>query len=209
VPATTPIYGLPYQVGTDPPCFGPGTGCDNLESIWCDFASLVETQLDQNDAIVGRTGTAIPMARVRLIPAPGSASDFFLLLSNGYLAFDTVVFDTDNMATLPQGITPQRDGIYHIDASIVVNGDPVEAGFDLQFQIVIGVLGFEPDIATLSAVIPTSLSNVYRASTLYAFTNTAPIPRTISIYFGSSQSFPSSNTELLNASLTVYWHSDL
>jgi hypothetical protein len=211
VPATTPIYGLPHQVGTDPPCFGPGTGCDNLESVWCDFASLVETQLDQNDAIIGRTGTAIPMAKVQVIPSQTSTGTTALLdmLGDGYLTFDTVVFDTDNMATLPQGITPQRDGIYHIDASMLVNGDPVEVGFDLQFQIVIGNLGTEPDIATLSAVIPTSTSNVYRASTLYSFSNTAPIPRTISIYFGSSQSSPSINTELLSASMTVYWHSDL
>lgn len=206
MPAVTPIYDLPYAVGTDPPCFGPGTGCDNLESIWCDFTSLVEAQLDENDLIIGRTATAIPMARLFVAPASGTQA-IDDMLADGFLTFDTVIFDTDNMATLPRGITPQRNGIYHIDATMLVNGDPTEIGAELEFQLSIGTFALEPNVATLAAIIPGSTSNIFRASTLYAFSNTAPIPKTI--FLSLNTSVPGAATALLSASMTVYWHSDL
>lgn len=210
MPATTPIYGLPYQVGTDPPCFGPGTGCTNLESVWCDFAGLVETQLDQNDAIIGRTGTAIPMARVRMVAQAvpnGGTTAMSEMEARGYLPFDIVAFDTDSMASLPRGITPRRNGVYHIDTNMVVNGDPVEIGFELEFELVIGSFSVSTGVATLAAIIPPGTSNVYRASTLYSFSSTAPVPKTI--FVAIKNTFPAAATELLSASLTVYWHSDL
>lgn len=201
MPAVTPVYGLPYQVGTDPPCFGPGTGCDNLESIWCDFASLVEGQLDENDAVIGRTGTAIPMARLFLRPEPGHDLLLEVFPGIGDLAFDTVVFDTDNMAQLPY-IIPQRNGIYRIDATMFVS-NPDDNGLITEFQIFVGP---DFDVGSMSAYTPVSGQNHFRGSTLYAFTDTSPVPRNI----GVAQQSPFANTAvLISASMTVYWHSDL
>lgn len=200
MPAVTPIYDLPYQIGSDPPCFGPGTGCDNLESIWCDFASLVEAQLDENDLIIGRTASAIPMARLTLRPELGHGL-LLEVFGDGQLAFDTVAFDTDNMAQLPS-IVPQRNGIYRIDATMFVN-DPDEAGLETEFQILIDS---DFDVATMSAIIPASGQNHFRGSTLYSFSDTAPVPRNISVI---EQGTYAITAELISASLTVYWHSDL
>lgn len=203
MPAVTPIYDLPYAVGTDPPCFGPGTGCDNLESIWCDFVSLVEDQLDENDLIIGRTATAIPMARLTLRPSGGEENNLSALFAAGgtNLPFDTVEFDTDNMAQLPT-IVPQRNGIYRIDATMFVS-DPDEAGQKLEFQLLIGP---DSDAGSMAALIPAAGQNHYRASTLYAFTDTSPIPRNISVTTRGSFAV---TAELISASMTVYWHSDL
>lgn len=202
--AFTPIYDLPYQEGSDPPCFGPGAGCDNLESVWCDFAALVEAQLDENDLIVGRTATSIPMARVRFAPdtTTGPAPSLIEAFPAGFLAFDTVEFDTDNMATLPFGITPRRNGIYRIDSSIVIQ-DPDEIGLSATFGTIVGP---ELQLATLQQVISSSGIGFMRASTLYEFSDTGPLPRVIQIVERSSIA---STAAVLSGSLTVYWHSDL
>lgn len=201
MPAFTPVYALPYQVGTDPPCFGPGTGCDNLETLWCDFAEIAEQQLDQNDLIIGRTATAIPMARITRVFQPGEVNTISPGVANtGF--FDTVVFDTDNMAVLPN-IIPRRNGIYRIDADMLVL-NPDEIGQNLEFQIVIGG---DFDVATLGAI--TSQVDAFcrlQASTLYQFTDTDPIPRVIRL---ETQSSIAVTAELFSASMTVYWHSDL
>lgn len=203
MPASTPIYDLPYQVGTDPPCFGPGTGCDNLESIWCDFASLVEAQLDENDLIIGRTATAIPMARLSLRPSGGDENDLSVLFAagGGNLPFDTVIFDTDNMAQLPY-IVPQRNGIYRIDATMFIS-DPDENGLITQFGLFVGP---DFDTGTMAAYTPTSGQNHFRASTLYSFSDTSPVPRNIGVTTAGSFA---STADLISASMTVYWHSDL
>lgn len=201
MPATTPVYDLPYAVGTDPPCFGPGTGCDNLETLWCEFASLVEDQLDENDLIIGRTATAIPMARLFLRPTTPDNLISPGLFDDGSLPFDTVIFDTDNMATLPY-ITPQRNGIYRIDATMFVD-DPAESGLNTEFQIFIGP---NTDVGSMSAVVPASGQDHYRASTLFSFSDTSPVPRNIGV---ALQSSIAATAVLISASMTVYWHSDL
>lgn len=202
--AFTPIYDLPYQEGSDPPCFGPGAGCDNLESVWCDFAALVEAQLDENDLIIGRTSTSIPMARVRFLPdtVNGPAPTVLEAFPAGFLAFDSVEFDTDNMASLPFGITPRRNGIYRIDATMAV-GNADEIGLSTAFATTVGS---EPNIATLNQVVPSSGFLSLRASTLYEFSGTGPLPRTIRITEWSSIA---STATVFAGSLSVYWHSDL
>lgn len=207
MPASTPVYGLPYQTGSDPPCFGPGTGCDNLETLWCEFAEIVETQLDEIDAIAGRTAAAIPMTRVVFSPASGVALPTVIeAFPAGFLAFDTVEFDTDNMATLPFGITPRRNGIYRIDASLTVSNDS-EIGLQNTFA---AELGDGSLLASLAQVIPPS-GNFFgtislRGSTLYEFSGTGPVPRVIQIGEWSSVA---STATVASGSLTVYWHSDL
>lgn len=202
MPATTPIYGLPYMVGTDPPCFGPGAGCDNLESVFCDFARIVEAELDTSDAIIGRTATTIPMARVTYVAQPGDVNTIFPGLFNFQASpFDTVAFDTDDMVQLPN-IVPRRNGIYRIDANMFVD-DIDEIGAETEFQIVIGN---DFDVATLATVIPASGQNSFRASTLYEFSDTAPTPRIIRLELQTSIA---TTATLFSASMTVYWHSDL
>lgn len=201
MPATTPIYDLPYQIGSDPPCFGPGTGCDNLETLWCDFASLVEGQLDENDAIIGRTATAIPMARITFTAQPGESNFIFPGLFDVAAPFDTVVFDTDNMVQLPN-IVPRRNGIYRIEAGMFII-DSAEVGFNTEFQIVIGD---DFSVGELAAVINGDTAGRLRASTLYEFTDFSPAPRVIRLELQSSIA---ATARLESASMTVYWHSDL
>lgn len=212
MPAETPIYGLPYQVGTDPPCFGPGTGCDNLETLWCDFAAIVEQQLDDMDAVAGRTGTAIPMARVLFSPdnTAGLSPTISEAFPAGFLAFDTVQFDTDNMATLPFGITPRRNGRYRIDANINI-ASSADAGLQITCAATVGpeVPPLFP-LASLTQVVPPSGTFTFvtalRGSTLYEFSGTGPLPRVIQI---EEWGPIASDAQVFSGSLTVYWHSDL
>lgn len=211
MPAQTPIYGLPYMVGTDPPCFGPGTGCDNLVSVFCEFAEIVEGLLDANDLIIGRTATAIPMAMIELDRPDNPLDVSFLTV----IPFDTVVFDTDNMAFLTASdgfeIRPQRNGHYHIDFIASVNentaGDPF-AGQIAGFEISIGNDELAPNVAVATASATLYAGNLtwLRSSTLYEFSDTAPIPRSIFVnqFFST---FP--DLALYYANLAVYWHSDL
>lgn len=100
MPTCTPIYGLTYPIGSDAPC-------DQSET-WCDFAAAVEAQLDRLDLIVGRTDTAIPMAKVSISLPQALASQ---------ITFDTVDEDTDNMVDLSESanfIFARRTGLYRV-----------------------------------------------------------------------------------------------
>lgn len=205
--AFTPIYELPYQEGSDPPCFGPGTGCDNLESVWCDFAALVEAQLDENDLIIGRTATAIPMARIlRTTP-----QEIFFAGEN--ILFDSVQFDTDNMtqATTDSlspdeiflAIVPRRNGHYRVVAAAVLQGQSASVRDNAGIDINVGAESF----ASVGAHETVSYGSFrVSAETLYRFSDTSPAPRFITVKF-SGQSL--AGLQVFNASLTVYWHSDL
>lgn len=100
MPTCTPIYGLPYILGSDAPC-------DQSET-WCGFAAAVEAELDRLDLIVARTNTVIPMAKVSISEPQALSST---------LNFDTVEEDTDDMVNLsesPRFIFAQRTGIYRV-----------------------------------------------------------------------------------------------
>lgn len=208
MPDVTPIYELPYPIGSDPPCFGPGTGCDNLESLWCDFAALVETQLDETDLIVGRTATAIPMAQVSLTNP--DETPFFDLMEDFYVPFDTVVFDTDGMADTPFGITPRRNGIYRIEAAATIFLVPPQEDAYNAFWVKIGTEATGPSVnaVTMATMASTpGFANMFiHASTLYRFTDTSPVPRVIQMV---PDPLLSPDTEFVSATLTVYWHGDL
>lgn len=203
--AFTPIYELPYQEGSDPPCFGPGTGCDNLNSVWCDFANLVETQLDDFDSIVGRTSTAVPMAKVTI---PSLAS----VTGSQQLAFTNVSFDTDNMVDLNSvlGITPNRNGYYRIDGRI----QATTSGNDSRVQLNI-VVGTEvipenfaettPGIAVGSTRSEGATSVYVRTSALWPFTDTTPAPRGITLMANQGNT----TITVRYAELFVIWHSEV
>lgn len=203
--AFTPIYGLPYMEGSDPPCFGPGTGCDNLESVFCDFMRIVETQLDENDLITGRTGTAIPMCQIQV-----TEGDTPIDMDANPTPYDTVVFDTDNMADFSggtAGITPRRNGQYRIEFEALLGGDYTDFFVITDFIINITLP------AAQSLLVPIAISQSLngepfgvRASTLWAFTDTTPTPRKI---ITSPQFSSPAGITILKATLSMFWHSDL
>lgn len=208
MPATTPIYGLPYMIGSDPPCFGPGTGCDNLVSVFCEFAEIVEGLLDDNDLIIGRTAAAIPMAMIEFSPeTPVDVNAFFTV------PFDTVIFDTDNMVAAGSDgfeIRPSRNGQYHIDFICSVDEAAIGTfdGQPIRFEISIGndELAANVGIATASSILMANGVTWLRGSTLYQFSNTAPIPRSV-IAEAAGASYPDLTMQYAN--MAVYWHSDL
>lgn len=207
--ATTPIYDLPYQEGSDPPCFGPGTGCDNLTSVWCDFVALVEAELDAFDDIVGRTATAIPMAKI-------SVEGTWTANVCGTIPFDTVIFDTDNMVDLNAGagITPNRDGVYRIDFNMVFETLPATDG-QVAAHIIVGTEDEPGGGGTYNGSVATahtinqgaSFGGELRASTLYRFTSTVPSPRMVIAEVSCNLGIVPADTPY-SAALEMYWHGE-
>lgn len=100
MPTCTPIYGLEYAIGSDRPC--------DIDETFCSFVTQIEAELDRLDLIVGRTNTAIPMAKVS-IGAPQALA--------AQVSFDTVDEDTDNMVDFsesPNFIFARRTGLYRV-----------------------------------------------------------------------------------------------
>lgn len=226
MPATTPIYGLPYQVGTDPPCFGPGTGCDNLESVWCDFAALVEAQLDENDLVIGRTAVSSPLAEIAILrgqgfdpldpSSQGPDGDF----PNGYVPYDIIVADTDNIVVQYQtfpgdtgstilALSPRRDGIYQVEASIrYFQGGTAEVpSLIIESGAQLGSTGNVDIIAFGSSRSAVGEFSDVRASAVYQFSSsTGPFPRSIRVNLAGTWT---ADTAVVSSRLAVYWHSDL
>lgn len=208
--ATTTTFHLPYQQGTDPPCFGPGAGCTHLNSVWCDFVALVETQMDVVDGVVGRTATVIPMAKITFLR---NSQETLVVDPLDRLPFDTVVFDTDDMVDFsvsPGAITPKRNGIYQINFWCLFQQTVLN---DLhEFSISIGS-EVEPStsgsnhvtVATATTVSAQPLLNTFmRASTQYQFVDVTT-PRAVTVSTNQSPSIPPT----IFGALEMFWHSDL
>lgn len=140
MPTCTPIYGLPYPVGSDRPC-------DQSET-WCDFAAGVDARLDILDDVVDRTVDTIPMAQVRLTTAhtqpsnPGGGTPSFV-------PFDTVDVDTANMVDLasdPYIITLPRFGAYFVYFTV----EGVSGGAGNQWRM--GARTPTPSVGTVPSV---------------------------------------------------------
>ena len=100
----TPIYMLPFQECSDAPC--------DADEVWCDFAAVVESNLDRFDAIVDRTVDTVPMAQVRMTIARSQA-----IGTSRLVPFDTVDVDTDDMVNLaadPFTINLSRQGVWFV-----------------------------------------------------------------------------------------------
>lgn len=202
MPASTPIYGLPYQVGSDPPCFGPGTGCDNLESVWCDFVDLVEAQLDENDAVVGRTATSIPMAGVSITFPAGQVDPHSLPPAGNIIPFDTVMFDTDNMVQQDADgffITPRRNGVYLVAVNIFFRA-PVGGA-----TMLVMIDDYTVPMLSASSYTTTIAQNKMTGSQIISYTDSSPLPRRIKVELLDGFD-PTS--ELFQAKLCAYWTSD-
>lgn len=101
----TPVYRLPIIEGTDRPC--------DQGDAWCAFAETMETELDRLDAVVARTATAIPFAKVSL----SAPQTYNATTSGSRIAFDTILDDSDNMVDLtanPGEVQAQRPGVYAV-----------------------------------------------------------------------------------------------
>lgn len=109
---TTPDC-LPYFTVDDSPCLNTGTLCDP-STVWCDFAALVDAQLDAFDEVVDRAATSVPLAWVETTtPYQTPVGTLFPV------PFDTVRVDTANMVDLDlnsSAITVTRSGLYLVDA---------------------------------------------------------------------------------------------
>ena len=109
---TTPDC-LPYFTGSDSPCVNTGTICDP-STVWCDFAELVDAELDGFDDVVARAATSVPMAWIE------TTTPFQYTTGTTLAApFDTVRVDTDNMVDLdanPSAINVTRSGLYQLTA---------------------------------------------------------------------------------------------
>jgi hypothetical protein len=106
MPTCTPIYGLPYAIGSDRPC--------DIGDTFCSFAAEVELELNRLDSVVARTNTAVPMAKVS-ISTPQALSSL--------ISFDTVDEDTDDMVDLsesPTYIFAQRTGLFRVRSYVEV-----------------------------------------------------------------------------------------
>lgn len=202
MPASTLIYGLPYQVGSDPPCFGPGTGCDNLESIWCDFAAIVEAQLDAVDDVVARTATSIPMAGIKLAFPDGQANPSGLPPAGNIIPFDTVMFDTDNMVQQDDDgffITPRRNGVYLVVVNMFFRA-PVGGA-----SMLVMIDDYTVPMLSASSYTTTIAQNKMTGSQLINYTDISPLPRRIKVELLNGFD---ATSELFEAKLCAYWTSD-
>jgi hypothetical protein len=104
--ALTPLK-LPYQTSTDRPC--------DAATTWCSFTSQAESLLNAVDTSIGRVSPSVPAAMVRRrTPMTLTAN------TQTAVTFESVVFDTDNMTQLQNGvpILPRRNGRYILTASV-------------------------------------------------------------------------------------------
>lgn len=201
--AYTSQFCLPYMECTDNPCTTLGSECDEV-SVWCAMAQAVEAQLDVIDAVVARTATAIPQARVSLIYDTATTV-------LGQVPFDTTDLDTDNMVDLAalRGITPRRNGIYLIHGQLQVRDLTTNEFPDVRIRIgnefapgLSGVFFLGPLRGTTRGF-GVGVDQWIHISGNWAFTDTAPTPRNITMVINSL------SVSVLRAHLSVSWHSDL
>lgn len=106
----TPIYGLFYPEGGDRPC--------DVGDTFCTMAASIEGVFSGFDAIIARTFTAIPMAKVSIsTPQLINPNVPSFVVPTGSIQFDTILEDTDSMVDLSRSNTQifvRRPGIYAV-----------------------------------------------------------------------------------------------
>lgn len=104
---TTPLYGLPYQTGSDRPC--------DASEVWCDFANILNSTMGGLKNTLDRIQPAVPVACVGYAGAGITIGSPNTLV----IPFNTVFADTDRMVDFDfstRVIFPRRPGIYTISA---------------------------------------------------------------------------------------------
>lgn len=203
--AYTPDFCLPYLEGSDSPCLNTGTVCDP-SSAWCDLIGLVESQLDVFDSIAARTGSAVPLAKIRFTP-PVPIDPTLYPQS---IPFDIIDIDTDNMVNFdvqPAAIVPNRNGIYEVMLTITTEtGGPATTR---SAGIRIDNLSPPNNLTGSGVASATQTTNAggqytFSTSTLWLFTDTAPLPRVIIGRRNLLLTAP-----IVTASLTALWHAEV
>jgi len=198
--ACTPTYDLPYQEGTDRPC--------DLAPVWCQFAGVVETKLTEFDAILGRTATTVPFAKVRKTVA-GAGVD------HNPIQFDTVSADNDGMVDLtaePEIIRIRRPGFwignYVITATAFSNDQQLVGGSidGSSGDSSTYVRRYRVDGTSLFGIDVVTLQGEARFAITQASIDAAGgVPISLSLLISGTSTEP----VVVTAELTVYWHCEL
>lgn len=197
MPTCTPIYQLPYPIGSDPLC--------DVDETLCELVTTVEEQLNRLDGIVDRTVDTVPLVRVRL------TSPFtFVSTTNTTIAvpFDTIDVDTANMVNLED------------DASRIML--PFEGTYSTAFQVTLASVPtgdlFSASIGPLSGFGPAfdqylsdgSTPVMLNSSNLLRYTTSLLVPRdttSTDIYLNL---FALVGTFIVTEAIaSVYWQGDL
>lgn len=145
---------LPYFECGDPVCLNTGTVCDP-STVWCDFAAAVEAKLDEFDAVASRTAFTVPMVWM------DRSTPFVTTVGVGItnpVVFDSVVVDTDNMASLDvnnNGFSIMTSGLYQIVAYAIGQTDTAGSGISAALNLI-----FSPFNATYTPVNVSSLTAI-------------------------------------------------
>lgn len=196
MPTCTPVYELPYAIGSDRPC--------DIGDTLCSFASEVELELDRLDTIVDRVVDTIPMAQVRMTVTTTYATNPGGL-TPAVVAFDTVDFDTADMVNLtanPYVIMLPRAGRYIVYGQMF--GTTIGVGNSISFTA--GTVAFAAYLDDASTPIYLNGSAELR----YAPTTTLGVVRDISnddISFLISS--PVTPPVVTGVTFGVYWIGDL
>lgn len=126
MPTCTPIYGLPYAEGSDAPC--------DIDETLCAFATAVEAELDELDAVVDRVADTVPMVQVKMT-SPLSTTSFGNTTIT--VPFDTISYDTAGMVSLaanPYTITLPRPGRYLVTFQLQMTSAPLNDMLSVQIS---------------------------------------------------------------------------
>jgi hypothetical protein len=187
MPTCTPIYRLPYPIGSDPVC--------DIHLTFCAFAEAVEVELDRLDALVDRVVDSVPMAQVRQTVTRDYAAG-----SAQAVQFDTVDVDTADMVDLtanPFLIQLPRFGRYHIFGQIV--GNTLGAGNTITINAA-GASDTYLDDGSTPIYASASASIRYSNATPFD-TSTGALTFTVAV--------PAVGPTLTAATFGVYWLGDL
>lgn len=159
--AYSPNFCLPCLEGTDSPCVNTGSTCEP-STVWCDLVNQVEDFLLPVDSLLSRTATAIPLASV-------TSSAPTTLTIPTIVAFDRVLYDTDNMVNLdlsPTVVTPRRSGVYMAYGRLTTYSEPAPVdGFEHVLTITSGTdtsVGIFPEVSVLSGSFLVSTQKMFR-----------------------------------------------
>lgn len=204
---TTPDC-LPYFLCSDDPCLNTGTVCEP-STVFCDFTALLDAKISAIDNIIGRTATAIPLAKV-------ARNSVYTINTNpiGYdarIAWDTVVEDNNDMVDLDlnsKAILVQTPGIYMI-SSYVIGAPPATVNniFSIYIGTSTGSILTQADTLWLGGTNPETVAHeeLITAPNIAGFGGAFPLS-TLADFQGTT----GTGIVTVNyAEMTVYWVADV
>lgn len=204
---TTPDC-LPYFLCTDDPCLNTGTVCEP-STVFCDFTALLDTKISAIDNIIGRTATAIPLAKV-------ARNSVFTIDTNvvnydARIVWDTVVEDNNDMVDLelnPRAITVHTPGIYMV-SGYAIGAPPNTVNNIFYIYLGTGTGSFTTQASTLwlGGTNPETIANQQLVTQFNIDTFSGVYPFSLLADF---QGTVGTGIVTVNyAELTVYWVADV